>query len=359
VSNTRKSVRDIYQQLRKDILGAWLDLPGVVIDRRRILADPAVVYRRPTTLKNKPLQFATQALLLPAALLGGLSAFVSFVVDPPPPQVERAIQSQGELEKIFKDGSKTFGQKKTLGTNASSPYEGLSDKELEDLITAKNNRIKALKKQEPTSESSAELHREITVILQATEVQANRSMAELAEQLGKAAQETRENQARLKSITKLNEIQPQFRPLIVGVGLVLNSLLFSKLIRQKFPNEDWTNEVHAAHLYFVAASLGPVTALAGALGILLEYAVRYDISWYLEPYNVLVGSVGVWGLFQLRAAARRLSSLRPQIGNAQRTETIVANRLFLSNLATQIIVIMVTGILGAVIFNVVYSRFLA
>lgn len=357
MATTRKSVRDIYQQLRKDVLGAWLDLPNLIRDRRRILADPATIYRRPKVLKNGPLQFAAQALLLPTALLGGISAFVSFVIDPPPPQAERAVQVQGNLEKVLKDAETTFGKK--TDPAASSPFGNLSEKELNELIDLKVKRIEALKKQQQPGQRSEALEQEVVLVLDAMKVRTDRSIADLAVQLGKAAQESKENQALLKSIGKLNETESQFRPMIIGVGLALNSLFFAKLVRRRFPAESWTDEIHTAHLYIVAACLGPVTALAGLLGIVLEYAVRYDVDWYLESHNSIMGVIGIWGLFQLRSAARRLSLLRPRVDSGAKAATAVANRLFLSNLATQVLVLTVTSLLGALIFHVVYSRFLS
>lgn len=355
----RKSVRETYEQLRKDVLGGWLDFPGLLKDRREILADSSVVLHRPTGLKNKPLKFATQWLLLPAALLGSLSAFVAFVVDPPVPQIERALKSQEKLETVLKEAAEKFGSDRMSLTEGISEYEKLSDQELEDLVDSAIARINKLKEQPKSDEQVAELRRETSKNISLFEVRNNRAMLALSKQAEKARKEARENQALLKSIAKVTELEEKFRPLIVSVALVLNSIFFARLVRKKFPKEKWTAEAHAVHLYIVATLLAPVVASAGILGVLLEYAIRYEIEWYFDFHNIFVGMIGIWGLFQMRAAAKRISLLRAEVYGYRESYKLIANRLILSNMVSQIAVLLVTVCIDTIVFGLVYSRALA
>jgi hypothetical protein len=60
---TRKSVEELFTQLRKDVFGEWLDVAGFLRDRRLIASNIRVILDRPRKLTNRPLSFASHALL--------------------------------------------------------------------------------------------------------------------------------------------------------------------------------------------------------------------------------------------------------------------------------------------------------
>jgi hypothetical protein len=162
--------------------------------------------------------------------------------------------------------------------------------------------------------------------------------SEFSTSLGAASKDARDNQAFIKAVTKVDELERQARPIVVSVALLLNSLLFAWLVRKKFSNKPWTREAHVVHLYCVGASLAPVVFTSGVLAVIADCATRYDIKWYLDIYNLLGALIGIWALFQLRVAALKIAAVAGRSGPDIGVYSAIRNRLFFSNFISQIVV---------------------
>jgi hypothetical protein len=342
---------ELFQEVRKNIFGKWLNIPGILRDRQKIIADPTVTIRQPNSFENKPYQFATQVMLLPAVLISSISAMISFFITPPPLSIERETSYQIKIASLLGRFSEEFREKKTRDELIKLPYKNLSESQFQALYKARFDRLESLAKQRKSNESSPEFEQAKKEYLEILPVWIARTNEELGLLTDKASAEANSNQALLKSITKLTALEAQYCWLTIGITLLINSLIFKKMIRRKFVNEDWTEGIQGAYLYIVPASIAPVVVLISIANILLDYSLRYDAFWYLKIHNPLPILLALLGLFQIYIAARRPQSVHDRAVVFQ-----VAGRLFLSNILTGIAVNVAIAAAGTGIFYFIYLR---
>jgi hypothetical protein len=356
---TRKSVKELFTQLRKDVFGEWLDFAGFLRDRRLIVSDIGVILDRPRKLTNRPLPFALHALLIPTVLLGAISGVASFLLHAPSSPEEREVEQAVRIQQQLADSGSILSTVGAKSPTASTPYDAMSTDELEVLRKRNVAWIEKMEKRKSwTVEEKAENARirdeSIAIAVSLME----RTVPSLQDALPQAIHLTHEREAALKALIRVNETKREWLPAVASVALVLNSLLFAWLLRRKFPQEKWVRDAHVVHLYSVAAALSPVLVLATVLTIALDYAGRYDAWWFPAVYTVLSAVLTTWAIFALRSVAKRMASLN----SAQAVRyafRAIAVRLFLSNIVSQLLIVMVTGLIFSAFLRLLYRQALS
>ena len=267
MSRTSESGISIFRQLLKQIFGNWFDLFALLKDRKAIMDNPKVILLQPELLTNKPFQYATQSLLIPPALISSLAIVAAFIIDPPPTQAERAIDQQKKLYSVL---------------------QGAEGKFNDDSII---------------------------------------SFKDLRESLARAKEEALDNIAMVITIQKASEIEAQWKPAIISVSFVINSIFFQYLIRRKYRNLSWASSAHFMHLYIVSSALMPIILTGSILTVLLEYSIRFDLSWYLDVHNILILLLALWSFISLRQCAKTITLVADESSAEQSTYKSVANRL--------------------------------
>ena len=188
----------------------------------------------PGQLKGKPFNFALNGLVLPSIVIGLLYAAASGLYSFPPPQIDRAIDDQKNIQKILND---------VLRNDALHPSEfepawahGVSTEEMVNESKRNTERLNQLiaESNSPPGLRDAERaeldqlrHRTIELV----PVYVNRSMHDVQVSGMAALKESVNNQLKLLRVKKFVEVTNSWQSVILGVTLVIAAYIFGWLIR--------------------------------------------------------------------------------------------------------------------------------
>lgn len=334
MARPRKSIRELLTQVRKDVLGDWFELPGFLRDRRRVLGDLRVVLCKPRTLKNGPLAFASRTILLPALLLAVLANAAAFLIHAPEVPEERQIEELTREEQSFEDNRIFLGL--WPSTRVSSQFDAMSSAELERRGDANRARLNEIKAHGAASAADrAEIERIRRESYEIVDSLLRRTAGIIRSDIPFILHLTREQQASVKAIAKVNDAKREWLAAVTSVSLMVNSLLFGYLARRRFGSERWVGEGHVVHLYAVAAAMAPILFLATLLAIASDFLRRYEIAWMPIATSLLLMLLSIWAIRTLWSVGARMASLNTSHSVA--SARALSWRVLLSNLTTNIV----------------------
>lgn len=336
--------RDSTLKLLSDIKNYWTD-------RRAILSNPTLVRNSLTQLKNSPFKFALNGLILPGLVIGLLYSAFSAVYPLPPPQIDRAIEEQKNLQKTLDDAL----HNPSLQPSGPEPdwARHMSTEDMKKEVEHNTHRLEQLHaKQNRTREDESEIAALKKRSIELVPVFVDRTMSDLQPSTIAAQKEAVTNQLNLSRIKKFVDILDSWQSFIVGLSLLMAAYLFGWLVRRMQPPSPFTSTGRDAYLYLIGATLVVPNLVVALLNVALDLSNRFDVDWFLRIHPFLIFLIGAWAIITAFRVGRMLAEVLgdPVHKSNGKPQRRVTWRLLFSQIIVGIAIQVVVAVIGLPVF---------
>jgi hypothetical protein len=326
-------------------------------DRQAILLSPTILRNSPALLKNSPFKFAFNGLILPSLIIGLLYSAFGAIYPLPPPQIDRVIDEQKNLQKILDDAL----HNPTLQPAGTEPAwaRQMSTDDMKREVEQNTHRLEELHaKQNRTAADEGEIAALKKRTLELVPVFVNRTMSDLQPGTIAAQKETVTNQLNLSRIKKFVNVLNGWQSFIVGLSLLMAAYLFGWLVRRMRPPAPFASAGRDAYLYLIGAALVLPNLLVALLNLALDLSSRFDVDWFLRIHPFLIFLIAAWAIVIALRVGRMLTEvlgdpLQKTNGKAQRRVTW---RLVFSQIIVGMAIQVLVALIGLPVFWVI-SKF--